>query len=512
MSYNSANNKRMAKNTLLMYVRMFVLIVVQLYTVPIILRALGVEDFGIYNVVGGFVTMFAFINSSLVSGCQRFMAYSIGTGDDEALKKVFNSSIYIFVLLGLFLFILIEIIGVWFLNFKMNIPQHRLFAANWVLQFSILSLLLSILVTPFNAAVIAHERMGIYAYASIFESVYKLLIAFCLIITLQDKLILYTVLMFSSSLIVTLFYVIYCRRNFKEANGFRCSKNPELIKSLGEYAGWNAIGALAVFLRNHGLNVVVNLFFSPVMNAAHTIASQINGILNQFVHNVYMATRPQMVKQFASGNEREMWNITFMSSRYAFFLMLYLVIPLLLELPSILDLWLHDYPPYTPILARLMVISLIIENFTNQIIGAFQAKNKIKYYQSVSSIILLTLVPLSYISLMIKTEPTLPYYLYVLISLGYALSLIYVGKKQIGLSLKEYFSCVFLKDVGVLIPSLLLAIFVRSFFETSYYRIVITTLFSFLFTTSAIWLFGFNRRERKYVKDFIIKFVERKQF
>ena len=488
---------------------MFVLIIVQLYTVPVVLRALGVEDYGIYNVVGGFVMMFTFVNGSLISGCQRFMAYALGMGDEKHLKDVFDTSNYIFVMLGITLFVIVEPIGLWFLNSKMTIPSERLFAANIVFQFSILSLLVSILSTPYNAAVIAHERMTVYAYASIFESIYKLLIAILLTIVLMDKLVIYSILVFTSSALIALFYVTYSRRCFAETKSFSLCKNKVLLREIGSYAGWNVIGSLAIMLRNHGLNVVMNLFFSPVMNAAHTIASHLSGFFNQFVNNVYMATRPQMVKQYASGNIKEMWNITFKSSKYAFFLMTFAVIPVVLELPLFFKLWLGEYPDYSVIFSRLVIFSLLLETITNQLIGAFQAANKIKFYQSVSSIILLSLVPLSYLSLKIVLNPIVPYVIYVFISFVYILSLIFVAYKQIGLNLKRYLTKVILKDIVVFIPSFVLTYYFIISLPANYWRIPLTFFLSLILTSFLIWMFGVEEGERVIAKAIVNRFLKK---
>lgn len=365
----------MAKNTLLMYIRMLVLMVVQLYSVPIVLQALGVEDYGIYNVVGGFVAIFTFINGSLVSGCQRFMAYAIGQKDDTSLKQVFDTSIFVFTTLALLLLILIEVIGVWFLNTRMNIPEERITAANWVLQFSILSLVFSICYTPFHASVIAHEKMSVFAYTSIFEGFYKLGVAICLPLVLVDKMIVYSILIFSSSLLVGCIYFFYSKRHFEESKKLNLRLDKQYLKDITAYAGWNVVGSIAMMLRNHGLNIVLNMFFNPVMNAAHTIASHLNGMFNQFASNIYIATRPQIVKKFASKDYDDMWNITYRSSRYAFYLMTFLAVPSLIELDYILNLWLHSVPDYTISFTRMMVISLMIETMTNQLIGVFQAEN-----------------------------------------------------------------------------------------------------------------------------------------
>ena len=492
-----SNNKRMAKNTVLMYIRMLVLIIVQLYTVPVVLRALGVEDYGIYNVVGGFVAMFTFINGSLISGCQRFMAYAIGQKDDFALKRIFDTSVFVFVMLAMLLFLILEGVGIWFLNTRMNIPAERMAAANWVLQFSIYSLMVTVCTTPFNSAVIAHEQMSVYAYLSIFESLYKLLIAFAITILLVDKMVVYAILLFTSSLIVGLFYFFYSRKHFVETKKIRLRWDPAFLTDITSYAGWNMIGALAIMFRNHGLNILMNLFFTPVMNAAHTLASHISGLFTQFINNVYIATRPQITKQYAAGNINEMWNITYRSSKYAFYLMCYIAIPCIIELPAFLKIWLHEVPDYTVLFSRMMLISLLLDTITNQLIGVFQAEDKIKYYQTISSVILLSVVPLSYLVLKLESNPFIPYLIYVLVTVIYIISLVFVAQNKLNLNILSFFNEVIVKDLTVFIPSFLLTCFIVYFISPSYIRILITATSSVVIISCAIWLWGIDDVEKK---------------
>ncbi len=506
-----STNKRMAKNTIAMYIRMLVIIVVQLYTVPIVLHALGVEDYGIYNVVGGFVIMFTFINGSLVSGCERFMAYAIGREDKQNLKEVFDSTLLIFAVLSILLFIIIEIAGIWFLNNRMNIPENRSLAANWILQMSIIALFFTILRTPYNALVIAHERMSVYAYTSIFESLYKLGVAFCLTVIANDKLITYAILIAVSSLLLALFYVIYCKIQFYETRGWSFQAKLSILKMIGGYAGWNTLGSLAIMLRNHGLNVVMNLFFTPVMNAAHAIAAQITGVFSQFVDNVYIATRPQMVKLYARNDTDEMWKVVFKSSKLAFFLLVYIFVPTFIELPSILEIWLKVFPAYTVIFCRFILLSLAIETMVNQIIGAFQAANRIKAYQSVSSIILLFVVPLSYLILHFISNPVIPYAIYVLVSMAYLVSLLTIAHKQLKLNVISYIREVILRDILVIMPSLLITYCVISMLDFGYLRILVTALLSFIISTILIWTLGFENDERVYVRSFVLQKIRRKE-
>lgn len=489
---------------------MAVLIIVQLYTVPIVLDSLGIEDYGIYNVVGGFVVMFGFVCNSLTSGIQRFFAFAIGKQDVKMQKEILASSMSVFMVLVIVLFGILEFVGVWFLNTHMNIPEDRILTANWVLQFSILSLIVTIICIPFNSMIIAHERLSAYAYASIFDGLYKLAIAMVLVWVLYDKLIVYSGLMLSSALLVSAFYFVYCRKHFPEAEKLCFCWRTAIIKDMASYAGWNIIGTLAYTLRNHGVNIIMNIFFTPVLNAAHTISTHISGFFNQFVHNVYMATRPQMVKQYAAGNMDEMWKITLRSSKYAFFLMAYIAVPILIEMPSCLGLWLHDVPAYTVEFSRLMILSLMLETMTNQIIGVFQAANKIKYYQSVSSIVQLAVVPLAFIALKQERNPLFPYIIYCVISAIYAVSLLVIAHRQLGLNVKDYVLKVMGRDLLVFVPALIITMFVVVPFEQDFFRILITSCVSFCLITSIIWIWGMDSEEKTMVFSLIKNKVNKK--
>ena len=504
MTTRSVDNKRIAKNTLLLYLRMFLLIFVQLYTVPIVLKELGVEDYGIYNVVGGIVTMFSFIGGSLASGSQRFIAFELGRGDKEKLKKVFDSTVSIYIILAFITAILLEIIGYWFLNFKMNIPTDRMYAANWIFQLSLFAFLVNLVSIPYNATVIAHERMSLYAYVSILECLLKLGAAIALQYVLSDRLIAYGLFVFFIAVTVRVIYQIYCRKNFEECRHYRFSMTLYQGKELLAYSCWNMIGSVALISRQQGLNIIINLFFGPLLNAAHSIAQQINGVLTQFINNVYTATRPQITKLYASGNEEDMWNLVFKSSKLAFYLIMLISIPAFIEIDKVLGLWLHKVPPYTGNIARLMILAIVIETLSNQIIGAYQAANKIKRYQIHSSIILLLNIPISYISLRLNSEnPVTPYIISVLLSILYVFSILWNARNAIGLDLRAYSKRVLLPDVGVYVIVLLSVYCLSSMFQPSLVRILMTICISIVFSMIVIWTIGLDRYEKAFILEFI---------
>ncbi len=511
MSNTTENNKRIAKNTLLLYVRMFLLIFVQLYTVPIILKTLGVEDYGIYNVVGGVVTMFSFIGGSLASGSQRFIAFEIGRKNKKKLKEVFNTTITIYLVLALIALVLLEIGGYWFLNSRMNIPDNRMYAANWVFQLSIISFIINLISIPYNAVVIAHERMSIYAYVSILECVLKLAAAILLQYILFDHLIMYAILICSVSIIIRIIYQIYCIRNFEECQKYQFTWDSNKGKELLSYSGWNMIGAVALISRQQGLNIVINLFFGPLLNAAHSISQQINGVLTQFINNVYMSTRPQITKLYANNETEEMWSLVFHSSKLAFYLLMILSIPLILELDKILEIWLHNVPPYTVIIGRLMILSILIETLANQIISAYQAANKIKRYQIYSSTIILLNIPISYIFLRFQpTNPIIPYSISILLSILYVISIIWNAHKELKMNINKYIQSILVKIVIVYGITILFAWLSIQPIPSSFFRIIYTCCITLLISFLMIWLIGLDKSEKYFVNNIIKQKIRRK--
>ena len=337
MTDTSANNKRIAKNTLLLYFRMLFMMAVSLYTSRVVLNALGVEDFGIYNVVGGVVAMFSMLSGSLSAAITRFITYELGKGNQENLKKIFSSSVTIQIGLAILIIVVAEAIGVWFLNMKMNIPDVRITAANWVFQFSILTFAVNLISVPYNASIIAHERMSAFAYISILEAIGKLAIVFLIVISPMDKLIFYAILMCAVALIVRLAYGVYCKRHFEECT-YHFIFDRDLLKHMFGFAGWNFIGATSAVLRDQGGNVVINLFCGPAANAARGIAFQVNNAISGFVTNFMTALNPQITKSYAAGDRKYMMTLIFQGARLSFYMLLLLSLPVLINTHYILSL------------------------------------------------------------------------------------------------------------------------------------------------------------------------------
>ena len=494
------SKKRIVRNTLVLYVQMFLTLLVQLYVVPVLLRSLGVADYGIYNVVAGVVTMFSFVSGSLTSAAQRFMAYSIGRGDETELRNVFSYTFLIYLVIAISLCILLEVFGVWFLNSQMEIPADRLYAANWVFHFTVIFFALEIMIIPFRADIIAHERMNVLAYMTISECLLKLGAAIAITFVTFDRLILYSGLLTIVAVLIVIAYWIYCRKNFIECRSISPKWNKGTSQSLLTYSGWNIIGSLALILRNQGLNIVQNLFFGPVLNAAHSIAQHVQGAVGRFVDIVYVASRPQITKLYAAGQKDMMWDLIFQSAKMAFFLMMLICIPAILEIDMVLKLWLHDVPSYTAVIAKLMMLSLLVETLVNQIIAAYQAANKIKRYQLYSSTILLLNIPLSYIVLKINPDyPQIPYLVSVVLSVAYIVSILWIAKSEVQMDVKRYLKIVMVRNAVVFLLSIIMSYYACSILEPSLLRIVYTMIVSTIISVFNIWFIGLDSQERQYV-------------
>lgn len=471
---------------------------VSLYTVRVILDVLGAEDYGIYNVIGGIVSLFSFLSGTMTSATQRFLSFEMGKQDNGSLTKVFSVSMYTYLLLiGIILF-LSETIGLWFVNSQLTIPAERLTAANFVYQSSILSFIVTLLCIPYNASIIAMERMNVFAYSSIVDAGLKLAIAWLLPYIAMDHLKIYALLMFIAIASVQLYYAWYCRRYFDFCRYSRY-KDPSLFRNMLSFAGWNMIGALANILRGQGLNILINLFFNPVLNAAYGIALQVNNAITNFTNNFYTAVRPQLVKLYAGGNRKEMLNLGYQSSRYAFYLMLIITIPIMLNAEDILVIWLKEVPAYTVIFLRIIIISSLIEVLSIPLANMLQASGKIKIYQMTVSILFLLNIPVSYIFLRLGYSPETTLWINMAIIILSMFPRLYICKNVLDLSINDY-----MKNVIVRI-SLPLAFLVLLFYilmpVISAMNIIATILVQMSLSSILIFMTGFTCVE----KSFIIK-------
>ena len=373
------NSKRIAKNTLLLYARMLLLMAVGLYTSRVVLATLGVEDYGVYNVVAGFVLMFSFFTSSLGVAISRYLTYELGRGETETLKKIFSTSVNVQLLMAVFIVVLAELVGIWFLNHKLNIPDGRLAAAHWVFQCSLLSFVFNLISVPYNAAIIAHEKMSAFAYISILDAFLKLLIVYLLYISPFDRLVTYAVLFAAVGLVIRMSYGIYCKRHFAECR-YSFVVDRKMMRDIAGFAGWNLLGSGAYLFNTQGVNIAMNLFFGVTVNAARGIATQVEGVVRHFVTNFTTALNPQITKSYAVGNMDYMYKLVCRGSKYSYLLMLFFAVPLVFEAETALALWLKEVPEQAAVFVRLTMLGVLCDVLGNATANACWATGKVKRY------------------------------------------------------------------------------------------------------------------------------------
>ena len=504
----SERSRRIAKNTAMLYVRMIFTMFVSLYTSRIVLSTLGISDYGVYNVVGGVVSMFSFLNAAMANGTQRFLSYELGKGDTCQLKKVFSITLSIHMLIGLVILILAETVGLWFLNAKLNIPPDRMVAANWVYQFSILSFLVSVIQVPYNASIIAHERMNVYAYVSIIEVLLKLLIVFILTQIDYDKLSLYGLLYFLVTIIVGLIYGLYCKINFLECS-YNFVYDSSSFKKMLSYAGWNLYGNITCVIAAQGVNIILNIFFGPVINAARGIAYQISSSINGFANNFQMAANPQIIKSFAAGDNEYMMNLIFRSSKFSFYLLFFIALPVFIEADFILKIWLKVVPEYTSLFCRLIIISGLIDVFSGPLQTAANATGKIKLYQFSEGTIILFVMPVSYILYKMGCAPEATFYLSIIVSACLQVVRLYILKNLIHLNMKFFVLNIFLRSLFIGILSALIPLLIRSFFSNEVVRFFVVCITCVVSSSTMIYLLGLNINEKDFLKDRIVQVYNR---
>lgn len=508
MTDTSQNNKRIAKNTLLLYFRMLLTMAISLYTSRVVLHVLGVEDFGIYNVVGGVVAMFSVISGSLSAAISRFITYELGKGDKEKLVRIFSSSVTIQLGLGLVIIILAEVIGVWFLNEKMSIPENRMYAANWVFQLSILTFVINLISVPYNAAIIAHEKMSAFAYISILEVVAKLIIVYMLLLSPIDKLIFYAILMASVALIIRFVYGFYCKRNFEECT-YHFILDKELLKKMFGFAGWNFIGASSAVLRDQGGNIVINLFCGPAVNAARGIAYQVNNAISGFVNNFMTALNPQITKSYAAGEKEYMMTLIYQGARLSFYILLILSLPVIVNAHYILTLWLKIVPEHTTLFVQLVLIFAMSESISNPLITAMLATGKIRNYQIVVGGLQMMNLPISYVLLRYGCIPETVLIVAICISQCCLASRLYMLRGMIGLSIREYISKVYFNVITVTLLSAIIPYITSYYLNETFINFIMICIISFICTFTVIYFIGCSRKERQFINGKVNKIINK---
>ena len=492
------NNKRIARNTLLLYFRMLFLMIISLYTSRIVLNALGVEDFGIYNVAGGVVAMFSILSGSLSAAISRFITYELGKNNILKLKVIFSSAITIQIGLGIVIVFFAETIGIWFLNTQMYIPIERMVAANWVLQFSIITFIINLISVPYNAVIIAHEKMSAFAYISIFEAIGKLLIAYLITISPIDKLIFYAILMCVVAIAIRLLYGYYCKRHFDECR-FHFIWNKQIFQQIFSFAGWNFIGASSAVLRDHGGNIIINLFCGPTVNAARGIAFQVNNAIQGFVSNFMTALNPQITKSYAVKNYTYMMTLIFQGARLSFYMLLLLSLPIIINTHYLLTLWLNTVPEHTVLFVRLVLIFAMSESISGPLITAMLATGNIRNYQIIVGGLQMLNLPISYILLSLGAIPETVLIVAVLISQCCLMARLYMLKKMIKLKIKDYLKKVYFNIITVSIIAIILPICMQERLAENFINFLLSSLICMLCTYLSIYYIGCSYEERKFI-------------
>ncbi len=495
MTIYKENNKRIAKNTLLLYFRTFILMTITLYTSRVVLATLGVDDYGIYNVVGGFVAMFSIMSGALSSAISRFITFELGHGNIDKLRRIFSTSVNIQILIGILIVILGETIGLWFLNNKMNIPTERMIAANWVFQCSLLTFIINLISVPYNAAIIAHEKMKAFAYVSILEAVMKLIIVYLLFISNLDKLILYAVLHVIVALSIRLVYGIYCSCNFAECR-YQFIYDKPLLKEMTGFAGWNFIGASSAVLRDQGGSIIINLFFGPSVNAARGIAMQVSHAIQSFVTNFMTALKPQITKSYASGNHDYMMMLIFQGARLSFYILLFLSLPIIINAQYILQIWLESVPKYSVLFVQLVLIFNLSESLANPLVTAMLATGNIRNYQLIVGGLQILNIPISYILLRMGYGPQIVFIVAIIISVCCEMSRLYMLRGMINLPVRSFLKKVYFNVIIVTIVAVTPAYWVVRSIEINFIGFVLTTLLCIFFTIISILYVGCNKTER----------------
>lgn len=502
----SFDNRRIAKNTFMLYCRTLIIMLVTLYTSRVVLKVLGVEDYGIYNVVGGIVVMFSFITSTLGSASQRYIAYDLAQNNKERLRQTFSLIMLSYGIVAFITLVLAEIIGVWFLNSHMNIPENRIVAANWVLQASVVGFILNIITAPYMAVIIAHERMNVYAYISILDAILKLTSIYILQFFIFDNLIIYAVLMLLCTSVVTAIYRYYCKKHYSESH-YSFYYDTVRLKDIISYAWWNMFGTISHILRNQGVNILLNLFFNPAINAARAISFQVYSAVTSFVNNYFTALRPQITKSYASGDLERMRGLIYTSSKLSFFLLLLLSLPVFLNVDDVLCLWLSNPPQYTNTFVNLIIVNALVEVINNPLVAGLQATGRIKCYQMVASIIGMLNLPISYLCLLLGFLPEVTFYVSICLAVICWFPRFALCKKYYSLDISKFVIYVVIRCWIIALLGCYIGCNIVSYLNDmhTFVGLLLSSAGVVAVVILLIFVFGITPNERKVISSLLIK-------
>lgn len=497
-----SSNKDIAQNAFLLYIRMAVMMLIQIYTSRLILIALGVSDYGLYNVIGGIVVMFSFLNGALSGSTQRYLTYELGRGDYKRLQTIFSSSLQLHFCIALIIIIISEPVGLWFIYNEMQIPKGQLSTAVWVFQVSMITFFVSVIAVPYNSVIIAHERMSVFAYLSIAEGVLKLIIVYLLLMIDKNRLIAYSLYTFLVSLGILLLYFSYCRKNFEETR-YTHLLDKELLRSMMSFSGWNLLGHIAAVLNTQGLNLLLNIYFGPVANAARGIAVQVQVTLNQFCGNFLTAVNPELTKSYAAGEYEKSISLMFRASRFAFYLLLLVILPVFIEANGILSIWLKEVPPSTAVYLRILLLCLLIWTYTNPMTTVAYATGHIRKLNIVCGLIVLSALPVSWILLEIGFPS---YSVFVVVFVLEIISLfarILILRNVVNFSIRSFISDVLFRTFVVGLTSIILPVVLHFYLTPSIINTIAICIISVFSVIFCALCFGMNRTERLFLYGFI---------
>lgn len=497
---SNKNNQRIIKNSIILYIRMIVTLLISLYTSRVILKILGFEDFGIYNAVGGLVTMFTFLNSSMNVATSRFISVGLGKHNLKLSKLIYGQAVIIHLIIAIIITIILETIGLWFLYNKLTIPEGRIDAAYWVLQASIIGCFITIISTQDQATIISHEKMGAFAFFSLFDAIAKLGIIFIIPILNYDALKLYSVLIVLVIIIERIILIIYCHKSFDEVKT-KIKFDGSLFKSMSTFAGWNILSNLAYMSTEQGINILLNIFFGPVLNAARGIANQVTNIVRTFVSNIRTSINPQIYKSYSEANYKYMHTLVFASAKFSYFAILVMALPLVIIVDSLLKIWLDDVPPYTSSFIICILIYLLIESFATTLTVSVHATGKIKSYQIAESIAMLLTLPIAYIILKMGYNPIGAYLTQIIVSLFTMIIRLIIALPKINIKWKDFNKAVIVPIGKVSIISILpliVAEYLTNIKDTR--NSVFFALVEFIFTLIIIYFQGLTPSEQDFIK------------
>ncbi len=496
MQDTTSNNKRIAKNTIMLYIRMFISMVVGLYTSRVVLATLGVEDYGIYGVVGGVVAMMGFLNASMSGATSRFLTFELGKGDKERLAKTFSTALIVHIGIAIVVLILAETVGLWFLSNKLNIPAERMQAAHWVYQLSILSAMFGITQVPYNAAIIAHEKMDVYAYVEILNVSLKLLIVYLLCIGNFDKLILYASLMLAVSILIMMVYRIYAIRQFPEAH-FHWIWDKTYLRPILSFSGWDLYGNACVIARQQGTNFLINIFYGVVYNAASGIATTVQGTISGLAFNIILAFRPQIIKQYAKGNVEDMSKLVGNAVCFTTILFGCMSIPLILETHYIMKAWLGVIPEKSEIFCQILLIASFLGLLNNIWNTCIHATGKIKEISIFSGTFFLISLPIIYVVFQFKAPVESAYLVFILSIVFVNVSNLLIIKKKIPKLKLNFVFLNYIKVIIVLMASYYITSLFKAQMQETFIRLLVDCFICWIIVFASSFIFILNKKQKK---------------